>query len=65
MYRTSIFHRDVKGTCPHDPLTTAEALYPGIYFDAILHLQFVFETYPNIQIFRAVRRVRARLFNGS
>lgn len=28
-YRSSIFYRDVNGTCPHDPLTTAEALYPG------------------------------------
>lgn len=28
MYRSFIFRRLVRGTCPHDPLTVAEAVYP-------------------------------------
>jgi hypothetical protein len=28
-YRSGIFFRDVRGTCPHDALTVAEAIYPG------------------------------------
>lgn len=27
-YRSGIFFRDVRGTCPHDALTVAEAIYP-------------------------------------
>lgn len=27
-YRSLIFQRDIKGTCPHDALTVAEAIYP-------------------------------------
>lgn len=28
-YRSLIFRRQVRGTCPHDALTVAEAVYPG------------------------------------
>jgi inosine-uridine nucleoside N-ribohydrolase len=28
-YRTAIFGRAMQGTCPHDPLTVAEAMFPG------------------------------------
>ncbi len=28
-YRTAVFGRPITGTCPHDPLTVAEALVPG------------------------------------
>ena len=28
-YRSSMFYRKVRGTCPHDALSTAEAVYPG------------------------------------
>eukprot|EP01128_Nolandella_sp_AFSM9_P007467 TRINITY_DN409_c0_g1_i1.p1 TRINITY_DN409_c0_g1~~TRINITY_DN409_c0_g1_i1.p1 ORF type:complete len:490 (-),score=86.35 TRINITY_DN409_c0_g1_i1:95-1522(-) len=28
-FRSSMFHKTVEGTCPHDALTVAEAVYPG------------------------------------
>jgi purine nucleosidase len=34
-YRSSIFFRDVNGTCPHDPLTVAEALYPERFVEYV------------------------------
>ncbi|MGC4115142.1 MAG: nucleoside hydrolase [Myxococcales bacterium] len=39
-YRTVIFGRPVAGTCPHDPLTVAEAIYPRrfLQFSAPGHL---------------------------
>jgi hypothetical protein len=30
-YRSMIFRRQVRGTCPHDALTVAEAVYPGVF----------------------------------
>lgn len=27
-HRSAVFFREMKGTCPHDPLTLAEAVYP-------------------------------------
>ena len=28
-YRTRAFRRPIRGTCPHDALTVAEAIHPG------------------------------------
>jgi hypothetical protein len=28
-YRSHIFFRAIRGTCPHDPLTVGESVYPG------------------------------------
>ncbi|KAJ6235720.1 inosine-uridine preferring nucleoside hydrolase [Anaeramoeba flamelloides] len=28
-YRSQIFHQEIDGTCPHDPLTTTECIYPS------------------------------------
>ena len=32
-YRSAIFRAPVRGTCPHDALTVAEAVYPGRFLD--------------------------------
>jgi hypothetical protein len=32
-YRSAIFYREVRGTCPHDALTVAEAIYPGAHWN--------------------------------
>jgi hypothetical protein len=29
-HRSSIFFKDIRGTCPHDPLTICEAVYPYV-----------------------------------
>lgn len=34
-YRTQIFGQPVTGTCPHDPLTAAEAVYPGRFVEYV------------------------------
>jgi len=34
-YRTSIFCKEIKGTCPHDAITTIEAIYPEKYVEYI------------------------------
>eukprot|EP01114_Cavostelium_apophysatum_P019209 TRINITY_DN6127_c0_g1_i2.p1 TRINITY_DN6127_c0_g1~~TRINITY_DN6127_c0_g1_i2.p1 ORF type:complete len:420 (-),score=57.91 TRINITY_DN6127_c0_g1_i2:975-2234(-) len=32
-YRSRIFYKEIKGTCPHDALTVAEAIYPGRFVE--------------------------------
>ena len=32
-YRSNVFGQRVTGTCPHDPLTVAEAIMPGEFVD--------------------------------
>jgi hypothetical protein len=34
-YRSGIFYTTIRGTCPHDPLTTLEGIYPGKYINYI------------------------------
>lgn len=37
-YRSSIFYKTMKGTCPHDGLTVAEAIYNGSHCIYLLRL---------------------------
>jgi purine nucleosidase len=42
LYRTRTFGRPITGTCPHDPLTVAEALQPGRFVDYLCgHLRIL------------------------
>jgi purine nucleosidase len=53
-YRSALFFREVKGTCPHDALTIAEAVYPGRFLTftppghVLVHQWAAFSTFVSV-----------------